>query len=245
LFSDLIDAFEGKQQMSSMLDIASFLVMPVQRMPRYELLLRELIKYTGEEHPDHTLLLKAEARVKHILEVLNKGIDAQTRSQTRKLLAIDEKISFPKHFETVYSADRKYVKEGMCYVILPSKKKKQCYLFMFNDLLVGCVSKSSKSNTSSEAIHPYFMNDETGKIFDFLFALNFSEITNVKFGDQVIKSKSFVLMVGENNDEYCFCTKSKEEKLEWENALSNEIQFPQRKWAQQYEKKKLQSPENT
>jgi hypothetical protein len=31
--------------------IASLLITPVQRLPRYELLLRELARYTGAEHP--------------------------------------------------------------------------------------------------------------------------------------------------------------------------------------------------
>lgn len=33
------------------LDLMSFLIMPVQRIPRYEMLLRELNKYTPADHP--------------------------------------------------------------------------------------------------------------------------------------------------------------------------------------------------
>jgi hypothetical protein len=42
------------------LDLASILIMPVQRIPRYELLLRELIKCTTEMHVDWNNLQKAQ-----------------------------------------------------------------------------------------------------------------------------------------------------------------------------------------
>jgi hypothetical protein len=41
-------------------DLASILIMPVQRIPRYELLLRELIKCTNEMHVDWANLQKAQ-----------------------------------------------------------------------------------------------------------------------------------------------------------------------------------------
>ncbi len=50
----------------------SFLIMPIQRIPRYLLLLAELKKHTPTEHPDHAHLSKAEtligATAKHINE---------------------------------------------------------------------------------------------------------------------------------------------------------------------------------
>lgn len=37
---------------SNQQSLSSFLIMPIQRIPRYELLLRELKKKTPEQHPD-------------------------------------------------------------------------------------------------------------------------------------------------------------------------------------------------
>lgn len=39
--------------------LASFLIMPVQRIPRYLLLAKETLKHTKPEHPDYQLLTKA------------------------------------------------------------------------------------------------------------------------------------------------------------------------------------------
>lgn len=41
------------------LDLQSFLIMPVQRFPRYELLLREVLKHTPADHVDRDSLQKA------------------------------------------------------------------------------------------------------------------------------------------------------------------------------------------
>jgi len=41
------------------LTLESHLIMPVQRLPRYQLLLDTLLKYTPEEHVDHQNLIKA------------------------------------------------------------------------------------------------------------------------------------------------------------------------------------------
>jgi hypothetical protein len=44
---------EGKS-----LDLASFLIMPVQRIPRYNLLLTDMMRHTWEDHPDYNNLKK-------------------------------------------------------------------------------------------------------------------------------------------------------------------------------------------
>lgn len=43
-----------------------FLIMPVQRVPRYELLLRDFLKATPETHPDYANIVAALEKVKSI-----------------------------------------------------------------------------------------------------------------------------------------------------------------------------------
>ena len=45
--------------------------MPVQRIPRYNMLLRDLVKHTWEDHMDYTALTQAVARVEDIAGFLN------------------------------------------------------------------------------------------------------------------------------------------------------------------------------
>jgi hypothetical protein len=48
-----------KSAKSNGLTLDALLVMPVQRMPRYKLLLADLVKHTPESHPDHKGLTEA------------------------------------------------------------------------------------------------------------------------------------------------------------------------------------------
>jgi len=56
------------------LDLPSFLLSPVQRLPRYILLLRELLKYTNEEHPDHYFIGEAMKEMEALISSLNDSI---------------------------------------------------------------------------------------------------------------------------------------------------------------------------
>lgn len=48
------------------LNLEGFMIMPIQRIPRYELLLKELLKLTLEEHIDRPNIEKALTMVKEI-----------------------------------------------------------------------------------------------------------------------------------------------------------------------------------
>jgi FYVE/RhoGEF/PH domain-containing protein 5/6 len=52
--------------------LQSFLILPVQRMPRYEMLLKELFKDTPPTHPDHTTLTTAIDAIVKINIYLNE-----------------------------------------------------------------------------------------------------------------------------------------------------------------------------
>lgn len=48
------------------------MILPVQRIPRYTLLLQELVKKTWEDHPDHGDLIQAQQKMKSIAEYINE-----------------------------------------------------------------------------------------------------------------------------------------------------------------------------
>jgi len=61
--------FHKKESRS--LKLESFLIKPVQRICKYPLLLRELIKYTDESNKDYNNLIKAYARLETVVTVVN------------------------------------------------------------------------------------------------------------------------------------------------------------------------------
>jgi hypothetical protein len=62
--------------------------MPVQRVPRYELLLRDLIKQTAVTHPDYNDLNAALEKVKSIATVVDASV--ASRKRTEKLFQIEK-----------------------------------------------------------------------------------------------------------------------------------------------------------
>lgn len=61
------------QAAQTRLDLPSLLIQPVQRMPRYQLLIRELIKKTPKEHIDYKELEKALEKCTEINVFTNKS----------------------------------------------------------------------------------------------------------------------------------------------------------------------------
>lgn len=73
--------------------VADLLIQPVQRIPRYKLLLEEVLKGTPADHPDHPLVAEALDRISTIATTVNEAIKRreaveqalQPRNKTRPL----------------------------------------------------------------------------------------------------------------------------------------------------------------
>lgn len=69
----------------------SLLLMPIQRVPRYELILKELVKRTHEDHPDYENLKEAQSKAQKTAEALNEHI-RQIENETK---VVEVMKSFP------------------------------------------------------------------------------------------------------------------------------------------------------
>lgn len=67
------------------LSMDALLIMPVQRIPRYELLLKELIKHTESSHTDMELLLEAQSQV-HDLALKINAVEESLRKRLPEFL---------------------------------------------------------------------------------------------------------------------------------------------------------------
>ncbi|KAF9288028.1 hypothetical protein BGZ68_000925 [Mortierella alpina] len=56
------------------LDFQSYLMLPVQRIPRYRMLLESLLRHTPEDHPDHRKLQSAFKSMEHTANFVNETI---------------------------------------------------------------------------------------------------------------------------------------------------------------------------
>eukprot|EP01103_Thecamoeba_quadrilineata_P016888 TRINITY_DN5796_c0_g1_i1.p1 TRINITY_DN5796_c0_g1~~TRINITY_DN5796_c0_g1_i1.p1 ORF type:complete len:709 (-),score=119.69 TRINITY_DN5796_c0_g1_i1:268-2394(-) len=70
------------------LDLPQYLIMPVQRIPRYHLLLSDLLRHTWESHPDYNTLVEATMEVASVAETMNqKKREAENVSRTVSVAA--------------------------------------------------------------------------------------------------------------------------------------------------------------
>ena len=154
---ELVTKFEAEQHKTSMLDIQSFLIMPVQRLPRYSLLLRDFLKYTPKTHPDHSLVSEAFRMMEDLISTLNRGIDLNKNMALKKLIDVVDSIDGDLDSlvsESTTGDPLALVHEGPVKKITrDAQKKKQqfkkTYLFVFDKYILLCaqISKSEKQFT--------------------------------------------------------------------------------------------------
>jgi len=133
------------------LHIDALLIAPVQRLPRYALLLKELIKYTPAEHQDYDQLNVALNKIKDITEFVNTN--KKKAENLQKIISIQ--TSLEGSIKSLFHLNRILVNEGSFMVMTGSgKKTKHRYLYLFNDVLLitSVIQKGNKSRKYEDTV---------------------------------------------------------------------------------------------
>jgi len=158
-FMNLLSAC--KQRSRSNLDLGSFLIQPVQRLPRYEILLREVIKHTPRSHPGYEELVQAKKAIKEGNQYINQRKRAQD-GRTR----LAELQSSVKRCPNITAPHRFHVRDAVLQVSSTRRNHTGSFhVFLLNDMLLACKEKSGR-----------FMGLFSEKTLDFAFLLNLSEV---------------------------------------------------------------------
>nr|CAG8482980.1 1688_t:CDS:2 [Entrophospora candida] len=129
----------------------SFISLPIQRIPRYRLLLEQLFNYTVESHPDYKSLKKCVEQISTIADEVNEKIrDAENQ---QRVLEIQTQVEgLPTN---IIDPARRFIYKGDLFKVMPKKPSsstKQSYVstkdvrvhFLFNDLLLFCIEFQGK-----------------------------------------------------------------------------------------------------
>lgn len=97
------------------LDLMSLLIMPVQRIPRYILLLEQLMSKVGKDHPDFSKLSEALTALKEAASEINQKKKA-SENQMKANTCISNIVGLDK-LDFFSSSQREYIMEGnlLCY----------------------------------------------------------------------------------------------------------------------------------
>jgi hypothetical protein len=108
-YSDFVANLEKDPVMQGA-NLEALLILPVQRIPRYRLLMEQLIKYTPEDHPDHATLQTSLATISLTAEYNNEAIRA--RENKEKILQIMLQIEPTTRVDLLEDVNRRFVMEA-------------------------------------------------------------------------------------------------------------------------------------
>lgn len=111
--------------------LRSFLILPVQRIPRYRLLLEDMVKNTRSTHADYAPLTESLTTIKEVATQIN---DAVKKHENRmKIISIQQRINTLMSNLNLVEAHRLFIREGpLLKVCRKTSKWREC--FLFNDL---------------------------------------------------------------------------------------------------------------
>ncbi|KAJ6240236.1 hypothetical protein M0813_24579 [Anaeramoeba flamelloides] len=184
------------------LDLHSLLITPVQRIPRYIMLIEGLLKNLDPEHLDYPIFKKVLIKLKVLAIQVNKN---KYKTETfQPLFELDDKFRGLEG-TTLIKEGRQLIKMGhLIEKNHPNPSKS--WIFLFNDCII-------------------FATNE-GDTYQFRFALPLSQITlqTSLFRKVDRTNKDFYNFLAVTNEEGIVLTpKSQEKRNEWVSAISKEI----------------------
>jgi len=114
------------------LTLFSFLIKPIQRICKYPLLLRDLLRHTEETHPDYNDLKLALGKIEEVVAYVNER--KRLAENLQKILDVQNLIESNEELNLV-SPTRRFVKEG-ALVVIEKGKRHERNAYLFNDLIV-------------------------------------------------------------------------------------------------------------
>ncbi|XP_022081647.1 intersectin-1-like isoform X2 [Acanthaster planci] len=171
--------------------VSSYLIKPMQRITRYPLLIKKILKYTAETHPDHATIRTALEKAEELCQQVNEGVREKENSDKLEWLQVHvdcpglaEELIF--NSLTNCLGPRKYLHSGK---LQKTKSNKELYAFLFNDFLLFTqpvkpglqpfVASNSKRTVEYRMYRqPLFLNEvdvkstNDGGSNDFVFNIN-------------------------------------------------------------------------
>uniref|UniRef100_A0A803SVC5 Phosphatidylinositol-3,4,5-trisphosphate dependent Rac exchange factor 2 n=1 Tax=Anolis carolinensis TaxID=28377 RepID=A0A803SVC5_ANOCA len=196
--------------------LEGYLVTPIQRICKYPLLLKELLKRTPKKHSDYPLLMDALQTMKAVCSNINEA-----KRQMEKLEVLEEWQSHIEGWEGSNITDT-CTEMLMCGVLLKisAGNIQERVFFLFDNLLVYCKRKRLKNSKTSSEGHRYLFR---GRI-----NTEVMEVENVDDGTADYHSSGHIVLNGwkihntAKNKWFVCMAKTPEEKQEWLEAILKE-----------------------
>jgi len=208
-FRSLIDQLDSDPRVQSS-RLESIIIMPIQRIPRYKLLLEDLLKRTPESHPDNQLLKDALKKVDEVAVFL----DANLKEHEQRQKVVELTVNF--NANSLLQPHRKWLREGEVGLRDPNlgNRVKKLRILLFNDILVPTVL--SKLGVGGENRRDVLNRPENQWPLDLLW-LSEPDLSIGTEKDN--KGKSLQLELTGPGTNYYLIFKTPEEKESWKKDI--------------------------
>ncbi|KAJ1942095.1 hypothetical protein FBU59_003301, partial [Linderina macrospora] len=180
------------------LSFQSYLLLPVQRIPRYKLLLDDLLRNTPPSHVDHENIKDALKTIEEVASFVNENI--QEHEMTLGIIEIQRTLGLK---ESLLVPGRRLIKVGeLTKICRKSHQQRQFYLF--NDILL--YSGSSNTLLDDQAGHRRVPLEDC-KVMDVPDTADWTNQFTI-----ISREKSFIVYTGTSS-----------EKTAWIQALASAI----------------------
>ncbi|XP_050409278.1 rho guanine nucleotide exchange factor 39 [Patella vulgata] len=144
-FTDYLQNQEQRPELHG-LKLTSLLITPIQRVPRYKMLLQELVQCTPADNYDYNLISEAAKQMGEIASHINEHVRQHENFQ--KMLSIQN--SFDSSAPKLMSPGRQFIKEGVLNkVSRKGGKSHERMFFLFSDILLYGKPKLIESGKKS------------------------------------------------------------------------------------------------
>jgi len=196
-------AFTTEKQTAGHAALSFYLIMPIQRIPRYKLLLQEIQKMTADDHGDKKACDEALIVVSEVALRINDEVKLYESRQ--KIMEIQSNFTGNVDF---VSPSRRFIRQGQLTKICRATTKVYTF-FCFNDLLVYADASLVQKVSLGPTVKRYKLHRQIP--IDSSFGIQ-DMVDDVKFHNRftiINAQKSFVVFAP-----------SKEEKAQWFKDLS-------------------------
>lgn len=139
-FKEFLDKAYNDPKVMAIGDLDSFLVQPIQRLPRYKMFLEQLLKLTPEGHADRAAIQLALSKVSDTVSYVNEK--KRTHDQELQVVTVFGKIEPPQ--DDLVQPGRALLLEGPLQWSKSMKESRvKAWYFLFSDLLVIAKQPSS------------------------------------------------------------------------------------------------------
>ena len=122
--------------------IHNALITPIQRVPRYILLLTDLLKHTDADHPDYKNIKQALDSIEEIAKYINEK--KREAENIAKISEIQSKLT-GRHAPALLSTPRWFITEAPCYLQKSIKDEPRSgHIFLFSDVILVTKKKPQR-----------------------------------------------------------------------------------------------------